>query len=337
MKLGFFVTNQYLPNQSMPQMIQESVEQVSLARQAGFDLICTGQHYMASPYQMSTSFPLLARLAAEAGDMEVAATVVLVPLHNPVELAESVATMDAICGGRFIFGIGLGYRDEECTAFGVRRGERVGRLREALEVMKLLWTEDQVEFQGKYYQVPRIQPATRPVRQPHPPIWVAANSDAAIRRAARWGYPWLINPHATVPMVAEQWSKYGETLDASGQALPESRPMMRELYVANDRETALLESQPYLGPKYEAYAAWGQDKALPGDESFSIPYQDLAKDRFLLGSPDQIVAEIQRYERELGVNYLIFRMQWPGMVQSQVLRQIELMARDVIPRVKSST
>ncbi|MFB3119043.1 MAG: LLM class flavin-dependent oxidoreductase, partial [Stenotrophomonas maltophilia] len=92
MKIGFFVTNQYLPNQSMPQMIQESVEQVSLARQAGFDLICTGQHYLASPYQMSTSFPLLARLAAEAGDMEVAATVVLVPLHNPVELAESVAT-----------------------------------------------------------------------------------------------------------------------------------------------------------------------------------------------------------------------------------------------------
>ena len=207
-----------------------------MARQVGFDLISTGQHYLATPYQMSTSFPLLARLAAEAGDMEVAATVVLVPLHNPVELAESVATMDAICGGRFIFGIGLGYRDEEYTAFGVQKGERVGRLREALEVMKLLWTEDQVEFQGKYYQIPRIQPATRPVRQPHPPIWVAANSNAAIRRAARWGYPWLINPHATVPMVAEQWAQYGETLDASGQPLPETRPMMRELYVSKDRE-----------------------------------------------------------------------------------------------------
>ena len=142
-------------------MIQESVEQVSLARQVGFDLISTGQHYLATPYQMSTSFPLLARLAAEAGDMEVAATVVLVPLHNPVELAESVATMDAICGGRFIFGIGLGYRNEEYTAFGVQKSERVGRLQEALEVMKLLWTEDQVEFQSKYYQVPRIQPPGR--------------------------------------------------------------------------------------------------------------------------------------------------------------------------------
>ena len=86
MKLGFFVTNQYLPGESMPRKIQDSIEQVQAAREAGFDLICTGQHYLAAPYQMSASFPLLARLAAEAGDMEVAATVILVPLHNPVEL-----------------------------------------------------------------------------------------------------------------------------------------------------------------------------------------------------------------------------------------------------------
>src|ERR671915_1881263 len=158
MNLRFFVTNQYLPGEAMPQKIQESVEQVRAAREAGFDLICTGQHYLAAPYQMSASFPLLARLAAEAGDMEVAATVVLVPLHNPVELAENVATMDAICQGRFIFGVGLGYRDEEYTAFGVERGQRVGRLREALEVMKLLWAKEEVEFQGEYYRVPLTTP-----------------------------------------------------------------------------------------------------------------------------------------------------------------------------------
>ena len=334
MKIGFFITNQYLPGESMPRKIEESAEQVRAARDAGFDLICTGQHYLAAPYQMSASFPLLARMAAEAGDMEVAATVVLVPLHNPVELAESVATMDAICNGRFIFGVGLGYRDEEYTAFGLERGERVSRLREALEVMKLLWTQEEVEFEGKYYRVPRVSPATRPVQQPHPPIWVAANNDVAIRRAARWGYPWLVNPHATMEMVAGQWQGYKAALEQAGQPTPEALPMMRELYVAQDRETAYVESEPYLASKYAAYAAWGQDKALPGEESFSVPYQDLARDRFLLGSPEDVVGEIRRYERELGVNYLIFRMQWPGMSQEQTLRQIELLGREVIPRVK---
>ena len=336
MKEGYFINAQYPANESMPQKIQDSVELVRAVRDAGFDLICAGQHYLSDPFQMSATIPLLARMAAEAGDMQVAATVVL-PLPNPVELAESVATMDAICGGRFVFGIGLGYRDEEYTAFGIDRSERVERMNESLEVMKLLWSEEEVEFHGKYYHVPKVKPATRPIQKPHPPIWVAANNDVAIRRAARWGYPWLINPHATVPMVAEQFKTYLATLEKAGQPTPDTLPMMRELYVASDRETAFLESQPYLETKYAAYAAWGQDKALPGNESFSVPYQDLARDRFLLGSPDEVVNEMLRYQDDLGVNYLIFRMQWPGMPQEQALRQIELMGKEVIPRVKAAT
>ena len=244
--------------------------------------------------------------------------------------------MDAICNGRFILGIGMGYRDEEYAAFGMERRQRVPRTREALEVMKLLWTEDEVEYHGEYYQVPRSKIATRPVQKPHPPIWVAANHDRAIRRAARWGYPWLINPHATVPMVAGQLAEYRRALDRAGHPSPPAWPMMRELYLAQDEKTAFLESQPYLEGKYAAYAAWGQDKALPGQESFSVPYQDLAKDRFLLGSPDDVVEEINRYGEGLGVNYMIFRMQWPGMDQKQALRQIEIMGRDVIPRVKNA-
>ena len=334
MKLGFFVTNQYLPGESMSEKIQESSEQVRAARDAGFSLIATGQHYLAAPYQMSTSFTLLSRLAADAGDMQIAATVILVPLHNPVELAESVSTLDAITNGKFVFGVGLGYRDEEYSAFGVQRGERAGRMNEAMDLIKRLWSEDEVEFNGKYYTVPKTKISTRPVQNPHPPIWVAANNDVAIRRAARWGYPWLINPHATVPMVADQWTKYKSALDEFGNPVPDDLPMMREMYVAEDRETAYLESRPFLEAKYKAYADWGQDKALPGEESFSVPYQDLAKDRFLLGSPDDIVEEFRRYHDELGVNHMICRMQWPGMPQEKVLKQIELLGREVIPRIR---
>ena len=333
MKLGFFVTNQYLPGESMPQKIQDSSEQVRAARDAGFSLIATGEHFLAAPYQMSNSFTLLSRLAADAGDMQVAATVILVPLHNPVELAESIATLDAITNGKFVFGVGLGYREEEYTAFGVQPGERVGRFNEAMDLIKRLWSDEEVEFNGKYYNVPKTKISTRPVQTP-PPIWVAANNDVAIRRAARWGYPWLINPHATVPMVADQWNRYKAALDEFENPIPSELPMMREMYVAQDRETAFIESQPFLEGKYKAYADWGQDKALPGEESFSVPYQDLAKDRFLLGSPDDIVSEFRRYAEELGVNHMICRMQWPGMPQVQVLKQIELLGREVIPRIK---
>ncbi len=334
MKIGLFLNTQTAAGGSMPEQLAESAAQVRAARDAGFDIVAAGQHYLSAPYQQPATLPFLARMAAEAGDMEVAAGVILLPLHNPVDMAETIATMDAICGGRFVFGIGLGYRDEEYAAFGVRPGERVGRMTEALEVMKMLWTQDEVEFQGRFYHVPRANPTTRPVRKPHPPIWVAANHDNAIRRAARWGYPWLINPHATMSMIAQQIAMYRDALDEAGQPMPDALPMIREMYVAQDRETAFLESQPYLEGKYAAYAAWGQDKALPGEEDFTIPYQDLARDRFLLGSPDDIVQEIQRYESELGVNYILFRMQWPGMPHEQVLRQLDLMANEVVPRIK---
>lgn len=336
MKVGFFINAQHPLEESMAQKIRDSVELVAAAREAGFDLICAGQHYLSDPYQMSATIPLLARLAAEADGMDVAATVLLLPLHNPVEIAESTATMDAICGGRFILGIGLGYREEEYTAFGVKRGERVERTEESLELIKLLWTEREVEFHGKFYQVPRINPATRPIQNPHPPIWVAANNDSAVRRAGRWGYPWLINPHATMPVVARQLREYRESLRQAGHPFPQVLPMMRELYVAKDRETAYLESRPFLESKYAAYTSWGQDKAMPEHENFSAPYQDLAHNRFLLGSPEDVAKEMIRYRDDLGVNYLIFRMQWPGMGQQRAMRQIEVMGQDVLPILKSA-
>ena len=333
MKLGLFITNQYEMSEPMARKVSENLEQVRAAREAGFDLICAGQHYLSSPYQMPASFPFLARLAAEAGQMRVAATVILLPLHNPVDMAETVATMDAICDGRFIFGVGLGYREEEYTAFGVRREDRVPRFMEALEVMKALWTQDEVEFIGRFYQVPRTKSTCRPTQKPYPPIWVAANHDGAIRRAARLGYAWLINPHATVSMIEGQMELYRQALAASGRDSPADMPMMREMYVARDRETAYKESRPYLASKYQAYADWGQDKVLPGNESFSVPYEQLSRDRFLIGEPDHIVEEIGRYRERLGVDCMVFRMQWPGVEHSSVMKQIELMATEVIPRV----
>lgn len=333
MKVGLFLNTQISPESSMPQQIRDSAEQVRTARDAGFDLICTGQHFLSAPYQQTATLPFLARMAAEAGEMQIAASVLLLPLLNPVETAENVATMDAICDGRFIFGIGLGYREEEYGAFGVKTSERVGRMRESLEVIKRLWTEDELEFHGKYYNVPKVKLATRPVQKPHPPIWVAANHDNAIRRAARWGYPWMVNPHATMSMVRGQLDFYGAELEKAGHPMPDL-PIMRELHIAKDRETAYIESQPYLEGKYAAYAAWGQDKVMPGNEDFSVPYEELSRDRFLLGSPDDVAQEMLRYERELGATYLVFRMQWPGMSQADLLKQIELMGQDVIPKVK---
>ena len=334
MRFGLFVAGQWLPEEDMAQKIQDGVEQVRIAKEAGFDLIAAGQHYLSYPYQMPTPLTYLARLTAEAQGMQVAATVLLLPLLQPVDVAESVATLDAMSGGRFILGVGLGYREEEYTAFGITAKERVPRLLECLQVLKLLWTKPEVEFRGRFYTVPPVKPVTRPLQRPYPPIWMAANNDAAIRRAARLGYPWLINPHATVPVLDRQIHMYREVLRERGAALPDDLPMMRELYVDTDRKRAFEQARSYLEPKYQAYAAWGQDRALPGEESFRQPFEQLTKDRFLIGTPDDVIQEVERYERELGVNYLLLRLQWPGMPQDKVLRQLALFGRYIVPHFK---
>jgi alkanesulfonate monooxygenase SsuD/methylene tetrahydromethanopterin reductase-like flavin-dependent oxidoreductase (luciferase family) len=336
MKFGLLIAKQHPPGESMVTRFREHLDQVRAARDAGFDVIAMGQHYLSTPFQELQTIPALARLAAEAGTMRVAATVLLLPLLNPVDVAEQVATMDVITEGRFVFGVGLGYRDIENEAFGVAPAERVPRLVESLRVIERLWTEEEVTHHGRFFRLTGARLVTRPVQRPRPPIWFAANNDAAVQRAARLGDAWVINPHATLEVLAHQMSTYRAALQEAGRPFPAELPIIKELYVAPDRRTAIQECRPFLGAKYKAYGAWGQDKALPPGDHFDRAFDDLVRDRFIIGDPEDCRRELQRHVDALGVNCFIFRVQWPGMAQAKVLRTIELLAKHVIPAVTGS-
>jgi len=239
-----------------------------------------------------------------------------------------------ICEGRFIFGVGLGYRDEEYEAFGIRPRERVARFVEALQVIKRLWSEEEVTHHGRFFHLTRARMVLKPVQTPHPPIWFAANNDGAVERSARMADAWVINPHAKLSILEHQMALYRKTLREVGKRLPAELPMIKELYVAPDRQTAIRECRPFLEAKYQAYASWGQDKALPKEDSFDLAFEELLQDRFIIGNPDDCVRELRRYIDALGVNCFIFRIQWPGMEQTKVLRTIKLLAERVMPALQ---
>ena len=316
----------------MQQAFADICTYVGAARDLGFDLVYQGQHYLTDPYQQLQTMPLLARISAEARGMGLVATM-LVPLHHPVDLAERVATMDVITGGKFTLSAALGYRDEEYDNFGVPRRTRVSRYLECLEAMRLLWSGEKVNYDGQYFQLRDAQLMLRPVQQPHPPIWVAANSDAAITRAARLGYTWYVNPHAKYETISQQVEMYHEAAGAADSGAPERLPIGREVFVGRTHEEAFASATPYLGGKYEAYAQWGQDKALPGNENFREPFEDLARDRFIIGNPDEVVEELSRY-RELGMSHGCFRMMWPGMPLADGVANLELFAERVAPHLR---
>jgi len=265
--------------------------------------------------------------------MRVGATVLLLPLLNPVDVAEQVATLDVICEGRFIFGAGLGYRDEEFEAFGAQAKERVPRFTESLELIKRLWTEDRVTHHGRFFHLTKARMALRPVQKPYPPVWFAANNDAAVERSARLADAWVINPHARLDVLERHMALYKKAREAAGKSMPAEMPIIKELYVAPDRRAAVQECRPFLEAKYKAYGSWGQDKALPEGDSFDVGFDELVRDRFIIGDPDDCVREIRRYASALGANCFIFRIQWPGMEQAKVLRSIELLATRVFPEL----
>lgn len=335
MKVGLFITGQQHLDKDMVEALDEQIAMVHRARDAGWDSLFSGQHFLNEGNNKAFQLiPLLARLMAEAGEMTTGLGVLLLNLHNPVHTAETVATLDILAKGNFVFGVGLGYRDVEFDAFAVPKGQRVARFEEYLALVKRLWTEDSVSHASETCVLDNVTMNIRPVQQPHPPVWIAANSERAIRRAARLGDTWFINPHATFATLSDQMRAYRDELDRHGKPFPRELPLFREIFCARDRATALELAGPYLFAKYQDYAAWGQDKVMPAADSFDRPPAELASDRFILGSPEECFEQLRPYWEQFGANHLVLRTHWAGMPLPVALSSMRLLSEELIPEIR---
>jgi alkanesulfonate monooxygenase SsuD/methylene tetrahydromethanopterin reductase-like flavin-dependent oxidoreductase (luciferase family) len=164
---------------------------------------------------------------------------------------------------------------------------------------------------------------------------MAANQGVAVRRVGQLGLTWVMNPHVTTEVLKQQLDSYVAALQTNRHATPSELPLLREAWLADTRERAWAEASPYLRRKYAVYSDWGQDRAVPADQTFDRPLEELARDRFIIGTPDDLQEAARRYARDLGVTTLVLRVQWPGMPRQQVLEQIRLMREAVIPRLAS--
>lgn len=332
-RLGLFLTNQHPPGEVFSERWRETIEQARLARELGFDMLLFGQHFLSNEFQMLHPSIAAARLAAEAGTMRVGVTIYLLPLLNPVALAEEVASLDIVTGGRFIFGVGLGYREAEDNAFALPKGERVPRFLANLEAMKKLWTGVAVDFESAYCKLRGATTAIRPIQRPHPPVWVAANNDAAVERAAEIGDAWIINPHATLATVGRQMALFRTVRLRTGKGAIGEVPLLRETCAAETRTAALALARPHLERKYGAYVAWGQHKVLPGGDDMAQSFEELQRDRFVIGDPGECVEELRRSAEATGATTIIVRAMWPGMPHSDAMRVLRTIGEKVLPKL----
>lgn len=319
MKLGLFVNTQSPAGTNMRSRVADLVEQVRTARDCGFSSLWFPQHYLTAPMQMFQSTALMPYLMAEAKGMTVGGDIIILPLHNPVAIAEESATLDVLSGGRYVLGVGLGYREEEFTAFGIPLSERVPRLSESVPLIRRLWAEDRVDHEGRFYRVANAGIGIKPVRPEGIPIWMAAQVDAAIRRAAALGDSWLIIPSMGMTELVPAVEVYRDALRTLGKPDPAEFPITRECYVGTSQATALDECREALSSKYAAYAQWGL-KGQQGDDGSA--FDRMVRDCFIVGDKAFVKDEIARYHETLGVNHFIMRVHWLGFPQEHVLRGI---------------
>lgn len=296
-----------------------------------FDVLLAGQHFLHDDVQLFQPIPMLARATAFAGDMRLGTGVLLLPLLSPVYVAEDMAALDCLAHGRTVMGVGLGYREHEFEAFGRRLGDRVGRLTEGLEVIRRLWTEERVTYRGRHFTMTEVGSNPKPVQPGGPPVWLAAHADKAVVRAARIADAWLISPHSGVAPIARQIGLFRAAAAEAGRT-PELI-LERETHIAESDATALRDAAPLLEAKYQGYLRWGQEKAMAADDSIDMPIDELARDRFLIGAPDTIAAQVEELHARLGMDRMIFHVRRPAMDRATVIAGIDLLGREVLPRL----
>jgi alkanesulfonate monooxygenase SsuD/methylene tetrahydromethanopterin reductase-like flavin-dependent oxidoreductase (luciferase family) len=335
MDIGVFLGSQYSADEDIAVAVQDLIEQTRIIRDTGYDAIWLGQHFLSHPAQYLQTTPLLSRLSAEAGEMNVGTNLLLLPMLNPVDVAEQYATLDVITGGRLILGVGLGYRAEEFAAMQLDKKNRVGRLVESVEILKRLWTEDNVSFEGKHFTLDNVSIAPKPVQKPRPQIWFGATADKAIQRAAVLGDAWIATSMTEWGEMKRQVDVYHQARAEAGLAKEVRFAKCVELFIGDDKESALREAEPFIGAKYKAYYSWGMGDNVPGESGAGISdFGELTKDRFIVGGVDDVIEDCVYHRDVLGVTDLIVRLNFPGMPRELVRRNIERFATEVIPQVR---
>ncbi|WP_129113534.1 LLM class flavin-dependent oxidoreductase [Halegenticoccus tardaugens] len=328
MKFGLLLVSQYDESRPMRGISDELAAQTELARDVGFDGVTVGEHHVTDSDQYLLNEAVVAHVAEHVGEMDLWTTLCLLPYHNPVRIAEFGATIDVLTGGRFRLGVGLGYRQAEYDAFGVSKADAPGRLIEGVEIIKRLWTQESVTYHGKHFTLEDVSIRPQPLQDPRPPIWVGASNESSVRRAGRIA-DGFIGAHVPFNLARRQVDDFYDERGVEGIAGGEVG-FIREAFVAATEERAERTVRGPLMDKYESYSDWGQDDAIEADD-FGSPWEKLRHERFLVGSPDDVVADIERYREELDLDYLVVRTQFPGNDFEDVRESIRLFGEEVIP------
>jgi alkanesulfonate monooxygenase SsuD/methylene tetrahydromethanopterin reductase-like flavin-dependent oxidoreductase (luciferase family) len=349
MEFGMFHEFQALPGETAAQSFANSFAQIDAAEEWGLDAMWLAElHFAPERSVLASPMILASSIATRTKRMKIGTAVQVLPLCHPLRLAEEVATVDQLSEGRLIFGVGRSGFAHTYSTYGVDYGESRERFAETLHIVKRAFSEERFSHQGKYFTFNNVRLAPKPWRQPWPEIRVAAASPDTYVEVAELGHPIFVaartgNLSELAPLVKtyrEAWKKAGHP--GEGEVF-----LRVPVYVAATEERALEEPREsimhllrYIGERLAASASSSgaraiENRAERGKKAMTIDYEEVTRERMIVGTPDQVVERLQELKEVLGLNGILAELN-PGsrIPHEQVLEALRLLCQEVMPRFK---
>ena len=334
MKFGIYSPIASPPNgEGLERCVDEVIEEAQLAEECGFDSWFIGERHQDMDGYLPSPLIVASAVAARTQRLRIGTSVILLPLHHPVQVAEDVITLDIVSRGRVILGVGLGTGlDVDQKPFGVPKAHRIGRFEESIEILRKCWGGEPFSFHGDHYTIENVQVFPKPIQRPGPRLWIGANSAPGVRRAARLADAFLTGPNVSLETVGQLVKDYRE--EAAGAEREPQVVLMRHAWVAQTR----AEAEAVYGPEVEAAYRWYRGigatafKSIESEAELTFSY--FANDRVIMGDPEECIRELHRWSEALGADYFVLGLRQShsgGPPHDKIMEAIRLFGKSVIP------
>ena len=323
MKFGFIPTEG-------GRFFDEALAEAIYGEELGFDSVWLEEHHSIRNHYWPSPLMALAGIATRTTRVLLGTDIVVLPFYHPVRAAEDMAMLDVISGGRAIFGAAIGYRPPEFELYDVSLDDRGARYVEMLKIMRALWTQDYVEYDGRFFKIKGcIEPRpTSPI-----PIWLGGWGELSLKRAAQFGDAWVPGPTANLEKLLSAQQQYRKFLTTFGKNPKDApNPLTREVVIAETREHAWELAEKYVMVNYrDEYSGGWKHPLIGSQDQTPVALESLSSDRFIVGNPEDCISQIKRFAETFGVDHLICRLYFAGMPHEHIMKELKLLAQEVFP------
>lgn len=303
------------------------LDQVAFVDSLGYDLVWMTEHHFVDDGYLPSFVAAAGAIAARTSRVRISTDVALAPFHHPIRLAEDMAVLDNLSGGRMELGLGLGYAPHEFRAFGIPRPQRVSRSEEAIAILRQAWSDGPVEFAGKRYTFSGVEVYPKPVQSGGIPLWMAAQSAAGAERAARFGMHLL--PQGATATTIEPWRN--AVIERGGDPAAFRIGVIRSWLVTDDPERDWPAYRTAERYRMRGYRAWAEES---GDDVTDFQDASRIPQTYIIGDVGSCAEQVADFVLTYGITDLCTWAAPPGILPEATNANLERFARDVIPRVR---